>query len=166
MGFLAVDVQYDEPADTAWVAGVWFAGWRDAVPTRADVRLHFGLTPYEPGQFYRRELPAILELVTESVDCGEVHTVLVDSYVDLGPSPGMGRHLYQALDGRVRVVGIAKRPFEEARPVEVLRGTSTRPLYVTATSDPAEAAEGVRAMHGAHRIPTLLKQVDALARGR
>jgi deoxyribonuclease V len=166
MGYLAVDVQYDEEADTAWVAGVWFPTWTALIPSRSDVRVTFGLTPYTPGLFYKRELPPILELIEESVDCGEVHTVVVDSYVDLGPSPGMGRHLYDALEGRARVVGVAKRPFGSARPIEVLRGASGRPLYVTATSDPTEAAAGVRSMQGPHRIPTLLKRVDALARGR
>ncbi|MFT4627760.1 MAG: deoxyribonuclease V [Myxococcota bacterium] len=164
--FLAVDVQYDEAADTGWVAGLWFDRWTDPVPVRSDVRLHFGLQPYAPGEFYKRELPALLELVLESVDLGEVHTVIVDSYVDLGAEPGMGRHLWHALDRRVRVVGVAKTRFNSADPIEVIRGESTRPLYITATSDAQEAADGVASMHGAYRIPTLLKAVDALARGR
>ena len=49
----------------------------------------------------------------------------------------------------------------------VLRGGSERPLWVTAAGmDPREACARVREMHGAHRIPTLLKRVDALCRGR
>ena len=57
--FLAVDVQYDEAADTGWVAGLWFDRWTDPVPVQSDVRLHFGLQPYAPGEFYKRELPAL-----------------------------------------------------------------------------------------------------------
>jgi deoxyribonuclease V len=49
----------------------------------------------------------------------------------------------------------------------VLRGGSARPLYVTAAGLSAdEAARRVRDMHGPYRIPTLLKRVDQLCRGR
>lgn len=34
-----------------------------------------------------------------------------------------------------------------------------------AGTDPAAAAEKIRAMHGPHRVPALLKRVDLLARG-
>lgn len=37
--------------------------------------------------------------------------------------------------------------------------------YAAAGADPAEAAEKVRAMHGPHRVPALLKRVDLPARG-
>ncbi|PKN30756.1 MAG: endonuclease V, partial [Deltaproteobacteria bacterium HGW-Deltaproteobacteria-21] len=48
---------------------------------------------------------------------------------------------------------------------EVFRGRSKSPLYVTAAGmDPSEAAGHIRSMHGGHRIPTLLKQVDRLSR--
>jgi deoxyribonuclease V len=47
----------------------------------------------------------------------------------------------------------------------VERGGSAKPLYVTAAGIAAEtAAAHVAAMHGAHRIPTLLKLVDRLVR--
>jgi deoxyribonuclease V len=80
--------------------------------------------------------------------------------------PGLGAHLYQALGRRTAVVGVAKRRFHGAGDaVPILRGTSQVPLFVTAVGiDLAEAAEGVRRMHGAHRIPTLLKRVDRLSR--
>jgi deoxyribonuclease V len=51
--------------------------------------------------------------------------------------------------------------------VEVLRGASKAPLYVSAVGIAADdAATAVRAMHGPHRIPTLLARVDAIARAR
>jgi deoxyribonuclease V len=47
----------------------------------------------------------------------------------------------------------------------VLRGASTKPLLITAAGMPeAQAAEHVREMHGAFRIPTLLRRVDQLCR--
>jgi deoxyribonuclease V len=60
---------------------------------------------------------------------------------------------------------VAKTRFEGAPAIEVCRGRSTSPLFVTAVGvAPEEVAERVRSMHGAHRVPTLLKRVDRLAR--
>ncbi len=94
--------------------------------------------------------------------------VVVDGYVWLdGVSvAGLGAHLYQALAGKVAVIGVAKRRFAGAgAAVEVVRGRSIRPLFITAAGMSAQtAAEHVRSMHGPNRIPTLLKRVDSLCR--
>lgn len=67
---------------------------------------------------------------------------------------------------RVAIVGIAKSAFEGGVAIPVLRGESRQPLCVTAIgADPSRAAELVRDMHDAHRIPTLLERADQLARG-
>jgi len=100
-------------------------------------------------------------------EAAPVRSVIIDGYVWLGAGrPGLGAHLYEALGQRIAVVGVAKRRFHGAGDaVPVLRGTSQVPLFVTAVGiDPSEAAEGVRRMHGGHRIPTLLKRVDRLSR--
>jgi deoxyribonuclease V len=63
-------------------------------------------------------------------------------------------------------VGVAKTRFQSAAAVEVLRGRSKRPLFVTAAGLPAtDAAAQVAAMHGPTRIPTLVARADQLARG-
>jgi deoxyribonuclease V len=64
------------------------------------------------------------------------------------------------------VVGVAKRRFAGATDaVPVYRGLSRTPLYVTAEGISAvEAAHRVASMQGPHRIPTLLKRADHLAR--
>jgi deoxyribonuclease V len=63
------------------------------------------------------------------------------------------------------VIGVAKSRFEGSSGIAVFRGRSIRPLYVTAAGVEMEkASEKIRMMHGAHRIPTLLKRVDLLAR--
>ncbi|MEO7733094.1 MAG: hypothetical protein ABIY55_19180, partial [Kofleriaceae bacterium] len=50
--------------------------------------------------------------------------------------------------------------------IEVFRGASRSPLYVTAVSTSAEQASlPVRDAHGTFRVPTMLRRVDALARG-
>lgn len=49
--------------------------------------------------------------------------------------------------------------------IAVLRGTSARPLFVTAAGMPrAEAAELVRHMAGRFRVPDVLRRADQLAR--
>jgi deoxyribonuclease V len=92
-------------------------------------------------------------------------TIIVDGFVALGDKPGLGMHLWKSLGRRVPVIGVAKSHFRYATPVEVLRGSSNRSLFVTAVGiDPPSAAEAIRSMHGPNRIPTQLKRADRLAR--
>ena len=95
-------------------------------------------------------------------------TIIVDGYVwlDAGDRPGLGAMLYRALAERVAVVGIAKTGFAGATAsIPVVRGGSRRPLHVSAAGiDAGEAANGVRRMHGRHRIPTMLRLADSAAR--
>jgi deoxyribonuclease V len=163
---LATDVLYDEQNNTALAAGVLFSEWRAEQSTRGYTLPITGIQPYEPGSFYKRELPcllALLDLVKEPLD-----VVIVDGYVDLAPDHhGLGWHLYEALERRVAVVGVAKTHFAGSAGIHVLRGESKSPLYVTAAGmDMALAAYFVQTMQGPHRTPTLLKLVDSLSRGR
>ena len=92
---------------------------------------------------------------------------IIDGYVWLGPEkPGLGAHLFERLGSGVPVVGAAKTPFRgDTLSVPVLRGQSQRPLHVTAAGmDTADAAALVSGMHGEHRVPTLLRLADRLAR--
>jgi len=91
--------------------------------------------------------------------------MVVDGYVMFGNRPGLGQHLFRSLDGKIPVIGVAKSRFKGFLASEVFRGGSIRPLYVTSAGmDPKKASEKIRTMHGTHRIPTLLKRVDLLAR--
>jgi deoxyribonuclease V len=126
------------------------------------------VAPYEPGQFYRRELPCLLAVLGKIPDA--VEAIVVDGYVWLADeqTPGLGGHLFQALGGTIPVIGVAKTQFRSARASQaVLRGGSQRPLYITAAGMSREAAaHHIQAMHGPHRIPTLLKRVDQICRQR
>ncbi|MCB9586238.1 MAG: endonuclease V [Polyangiaceae bacterium] len=170
---LALDVQYDTPRVGAAAVGlVGFDAW-DSSAARFARRLLSDARPgdYQAGAFYKRELPYLLEAVRALPVAPSV--VLVDGHVWLDaepsgqPRPGLGAHLHQALEGRVPVVGIAKNAFARACcAVSVVRGTSAKPLFVTSAGYELDrAADGVRQMHGAHRIPTLIKLADQLARG-
>jgi deoxyribonuclease V len=167
---VALDVDYREraaPRDSDVVAAaVAFAAWTDAA-THAEVIVTSDAAPaaYVPGAFYQRELPhllGVLALVPPPVDA-----IVVDGYVWLEPDkPGLGARLYEALDKATPVIGVAKTKYASATAVEVLRGDSARPLYITAAGiDATEAAAHVAAMAGPHRIPTLLRRVDQLCRG-
>jgi len=158
-----LDVDYREPA--AYAAGLAFRTWSDATPATEKVIPVVGVHPYQPGQFFRRELPCLLAVLRE---LPPVAVVVVDGYIWLdGVSvAGLGAHLYHALAGKVAVIGVAKTSFAGAgAAVEVVRGRSTRPLFITAVGMSAQsAAEHVRSMHSPDRIPTLLKRVDLLCR--
>lgn len=162
----AVDVDYDEDADTARAACVVFSDWADAEPIGIYAHTIRGLMPYIPGSFYLRELPALEPLLARVQRRHELHTVVVDGHVWLrGDRPGLGAHLHQALGGRLEIVGVAKNAFREGPALPVLRGTSANALWVTSTGDPRVAADHVLHMHGEHRKPTLLTLVDHACRG-
>ena len=157
-----VDVDYRTTG--ACAAAVTFYNWSDAKAVNEKTVHISEVAPYVPGEFFRRELPCLLA-VLETLPA--VKTVIIDGYVWLDNSRlGLGGHLYQALGGRVEVVGIAKTKFRGAVGVcEVVRGRSTRPLYVSAARIQASlAADCVRSMHGNHRIPSFISRVDYLCR--
>lgn len=161
----ALDVHYDEGHARGTSAAVLFDDWQSAVPTAEHTAIVEGIQPYVPGQFFRRELPCILAVLAK-IEL-PIHTLIVDSYVQLGDRPGLGQILWEHLGGQTPVIGVAKTLFQGAAAVEVTRGDSHQPLFVTAVGiEPAEAAAHVRQMHGPFRIPTLLKRADQLARGR
>ena len=159
-----LDVDYREPGAVA--ACVLASGWSDAAPSAELVERVAEVEPYQPGQFYRRELPCLLAVLDRLPAPPDV--VVVDGYVWLGEGrPGLGARLHEALGRAVPVVGVAKTCFQGAAGIaaKVFRGGSRQPLWVTTAGiDPEEAAEQVCAMHGTFRIPTLIKRVDQLCR--
>jgi deoxyribonuclease V len=158
-----LDVDYRDPA--ACAAAIVIRDWSDANPAAESVVNIDAVAPYEPGQFYRRELPCLLAVLKT---LPPVEVAVIDGYVwlDAAMTPGLGAHLHEALSRQTAVIGVAKTRFRGADHAhEVLRGTSARPLYVTATGISPEVAAGhIRAMHGDHRIPSILARVDRLCR--
>lgn len=160
----AIDAHYE--GETAAVACVTFQGWADPIPQSEHSLLVHCVEAYIPGEFWRRELPCILAVLRLLPSPPE--TVVIDGYVwlDGNGRKGLGAHLFEALGGSTAVVGVAKHSFQGADNAALVhRGGSERPLYVTAEGMPGQsAAAAVRSMHGAHRVPTLLKRVDRLCR--
>lgn len=121
---------------------------------------------YRPGHFFERELPCILQ-VLQSIQ-SPYRVVVIDGYVELDDSGrlGLGGHLHARLPKGISVIGIAKTAFHGSSfAIPVLRGKSQKPLFVTSRGiDKKDAAKFVAKMHGDHRLPTLVKLVDSLAR--
>ncbi|HKE18003.1 MAG TPA: endonuclease V [Kofleriaceae bacterium] len=157
------DVHYAGARATA--AAVVAGAWTDARALLERVVDSAVAAEYEPGALYRRELPPLLAVLAALPAPPDI--VVVDGFAWLARErPGLGVHLHGALEGRAAVVGVAKSPFAGASAIPVRRGSSDRPLWVTAIGiDAREAAAQVAAMHGTNRLPTLLVRADHLARG-
>ena len=158
-----LDVSYVDSDATA--ACVLFDGWQAKASTQELVRHFTGVAAYESGSFFRRELPCLVGILSQLPHRPEA--VVIDGYVWLGTGerPGLGAHLFDALGGTIPVIGVAKSAFHGAPAVEVLRGQSKAPLYITAAGVSVDqAAEHIREMSGPHRIPDMLKLVDRLCR--
>lgn len=161
---VAVDVAY-HVSGSAFAAAVAFDAPSSDLIAFSSVRSLALAGPYRAGEFYLRELPCLLAVLA---DIPKIDTVLIDGFVTLGAErrDGLGAHLYRALGSRVPVIGIAKTPFRDMPTgLEVYRGHSRRPLYVTSRGmDEAGAQNFVQNMHGTHRLPTMLVAADRACR--
>jgi len=163
MRYGALDVYY--PPSGGARAALVVASDR-AFATVVDERVAWleRVAPYEPGAFFRRELPA-MRAVLDGVP--DLALLIVDGYVDLDPDgrPGLGARLHD--DVGVPVVGVAKTACRSAtHAAAVTRGDARKPLYVTAAGLPVERAAALVAdMAGRYRLPDALRRVDRLSRG-
>jgi deoxyribonuclease V len=148
---------------SARAGAVVFSDFSDSKEYRNYTRDIPRVEDYVSGQFYKRELPcimAILAIIEEEID-----TVIIDSYVDLGDRPGLGRYLWKALGSDKKVIGVAKKYFRGSNPIKVFRGNSRQPLYVTAVGIDQNVAAGlIVRMQGKYRLPALIKKADSLSR--
>jgi deoxyribonuclease V len=128
---------------------------------------------YVPGRFYERELPYLVAALAHAA-LDALRVVVVDAHVWLdGERPGLGAHLYAALDARVPVVGVGKQRYRDqaraprrasrAQPLTAVRhrggprrgrGCPRRPEYARRAPPPHAAATG-RSARARHRQPAL-----------
>ena len=100
--------------------------------------------PYRPGEFYLRELPPLRAVLDDLTGLG---LLVVDGYVDLDPSGlrGLGAYAHAGIP----VIGVAKSKFRTAtHAVPVVRGSSGRPLFVTAAGVPVLTPPTCSGAHG------------------
>lgn len=125
-----------------------------------------GASAYVSGELYRRELPGSFIVLDDHGLSPDI--IVVDGDIHPGDmsTPDLEQHLYNAVDGRARIVGVAKRPLSGIGSRHaILRGGSSRPLYITAAGITFfRARECILSMHGGHRIPTLLNFADRKSR--
>ena len=164
---LATDTYYYN-SNKAKAVALAFECWTDEQAKQVFICHLDNAAEYVPGEFYKRELPCILEVLKQT-DLNQVEAIIVDGYVVLDDNGkiGLGGHLFHALGGTIPVIGVAKTNFASntRHVVRLLRGDSQRPLFVTAMGiDISVAANHVRSMAGESRMPTLLKQVDKISK--
>ncbi len=162
---VCLDVQYTH--NQALAAALLFKDWSDSTATRAVTLPIADVLEYEAGAFYKRELPCLLAVLGTIIE--PLEYIVVDSFVFLDSSfkHGLGARLYMALEQKIPVIGVAKTDFIGAPSLPILRGASKQALFISSIGcDTIQAALRVQQMHGAHRIPTLLKAVDSLARDK
>ncbi|WP_415327142.1 endonuclease V [Chryseobacterium sp. MMS23-Vi53] len=162
----AFDTYYfDDYANTICIA---FEDWTSEIETETFSEKTTITSDYESGAFYKRELPCILSLLKQ-INLKENDIIIVDGYVTLDNDGkiGLGGYLYEALDKKYPIVGIAKNGFAspDFQRREVLRGESKTPLFVTSKGiNVDEIKPKIEQMHGNFRIPTLFKKLDQLTR--
>jgi deoxyribonuclease V len=161
-GYAAVDVYYPDTGG-ARAALVLATDPLFARATRERTAVLGDVAPHQPGEFFRRELPAVRAVLAGVTG---LRLLVIDGYVDLDPDgrPGLGAHIHAEL--ALPVIGVAKTAFRGAsHAVPVLRGGSARPLLVTAAGIGLNrAANLVATMAGPYRLPDALRRVDTLSR--
>jgi deoxyribonuclease V len=163
---IAFDVQYTD--NQAKAVAIIFENWEDAKPNETIIKYLDGIAEYEPGAFYKRELPCIMNILHD-IDLATIDQIVIDGYVlldDFGKL-GLGGHLYETLSIKVPIIGVAKTKFlqNSINAVELLRGESQKPLYISAVGlAMQDAAECIQKMHGDYRFPTLLKLLDDITK--
>ncbi|NOQ75528.1 MAG: endonuclease V [Crocinitomix sp.] len=158
---LAIDIHYKP--NFAKNVGVLF-DWSDTTPKQIICNQRAEVAEYVPGEFYKRELPCILDIIAE-VNLNDIQAIVVDGhvYIDNDFKHGLGAYLYEELNQNMPIIGVAKRAFHknEETNIPVLRGESENPLYVSAIGMDVEiAAQHIKNMHGEFRMPTILQILD------
>jgi deoxyribonuclease V len=161
---LAIAVHFD--ATQARAVAVAFDAW-DAPEAEKTYLTHIAqVEKAARGELDLRALPCVMQLLREHKLTPEL--VLIDGFVHLDgdETPGLGRHLFQALGGTTPVIGISKsnRPGLSAQ-FEVMREEEAKPLIVTSAGIDIGAAKArLRVMHGRKVVPTLMKLALRLAK--
>lgn len=163
---LAIDTYYTE--ENAYTVGVFFSQWDDTEPLKVIKRITKPKYPYVPGEFYKRELPCILDLLG-GVNFDSLSTIIVDGFIRIEKDgtlvPGLGEYLYNEVkDWNISVIGVAKSKFDgcEKWSTPVIRKTGSKPLYVQGIGRYTDemAASLIKGMAGPNKLPTLLHLLD------
>ncbi len=163
---LAFDTYYfDNKAKTV---ALTFRNWDDSIEQNIFSEVLENVEEYTSGEFYKRELPCILSLI-KKLNPEDIELIVIDGFVYLSDDnkKGLGAYLYESLNQKVPIIGVAKTDFISLNSNKrlLLRGESKNPLYITAIGiDLDKATSNIQLMHGEFRIPTLLKRLDMITK--
>ncbi|AEW85768.1 endonuclease V [Flavobacterium columnare] len=162
---LAIDVYYVN--NTAKSVGVLF-NWEDTEPTEIIIDTKEGIEEYVPGEFYKRELPCI-EALLKKIPLEKIEIIIIDGhiYVDDSLKYGLGGYVWELLDKKIPIIGVAKNAFHSNKSTvePIYRGESKKPLYVSAIGiEIATAVIHLQNMYGDFRIPSILKELDTITK--
>lgn len=163
---LAFDTYYyDQKAKTVCLE---FEKWNEDKNFKVYSEIIDNVEEYIPGEFYKRELPCILSLL-QQMNLSEIAAIVVDGFVYLDDEKkyGLGGYLYEKLNEKIPIIGVAKTNFAsiEKNKKALFRGDSKKPLYITSIGiNLEEAFNKVESMAGEFRFPTLLKELDRLTK--
>ena len=171
---LIFDVTYHDDTSTAKTVALEFDNFTDKIENKFYIDESPIASEYIPGEFYKRELPAIMSLIENQIGLDKLKTdydvIVVDGlYMLCKDHLGLGARLKNHLMDLgidIEVIGIAKTYFHDCEQVAgfVYRGKdATKPLYVNGSSQ-RDYVSIVENMSGEYRIPYLIKQVDKLCR--
>ncbi len=113
-------------------------------------------------------MPCIISLLKQ-INIENITEIIVDSFVildDKGKN-GLGGYLYEHLERKIPVIGVAKSDFVQNKinKQEIYRGLSKKPLYISALGIGLElASKNILNMEGEYRMPTLLKYLDTMTK--
>lgn len=163
---LAFDTYYHE--NIAKTVCLGFKDWNVEENYKIYSETISEIEEYVSGEFYKRELPCILSLLSK-IDSKEIDLIIIDGFVFLNDEnkPGLGAYLYKVLNEKIPVIGVAKRDFDsiEKNREKIFRGTSKNPLFITSIGiDINLASKKIKEMNGEYRIPNLLKELDKLTK--
>jgi deoxyribonuclease V len=158
---LAIDVYYKQ--NSAKAVGVLFNPM-DEIPRDYKIAYINDIEDYTPGEFYKRELPCILEII-EQVHLEYIEAIIIDGYVyvDNERRFGLGGWLWKALEEKMAVIGVAKTSFLKNKDTvkELQRGESKNPLYISSIGYGLDkATQLIEEMKGSYRMPDILKLLD------
>jgi len=164
---LAIDVHYREKEAKA--VGVLFH-WEDEEPKEVFVENLQGIEDYISGQFYKRELPCLLKII-EKIDISILDAIIVDGhiYVDNNFEYGLGGKLYEVLDKKIPIIGVAKTPFFKNKETirELYRGESKTPLYISSIGLNLDIViDCIKNMYGKSRMPYILRCLDKITKDK
>lgn len=150
----------------AIAAAVGFEAWDAAEATKTYRSRIVHAETVERGQPDLRAVHCVMQLLVEHRLAPEL--LLIEGFVhlDAADRPGVGQHLFQALGGKVPVVGVSKKGLVGLpAQCEVMREDEAPPLFITSIGVDIGAAKArVRSMHGRKRVPTLMKLAARLAK--